>query len=67
MTTHSYASEYAPGVAVDGGIKAFFEEFYRISDTQEAHEAYAEQFTPTATLFMGVRKAVGRDGMLTGV
>jgi hypothetical protein len=26
---HSYKSEYPPGVQVDDGIKAFFEEFYK--------------------------------------
>ncbi len=59
---HSYKSEYPPGVQVDDGIKAFFEEFYKTSDTPDAHEKYADSFTGDATLVMASKKAVGTPG-----
>jgi hypothetical protein len=60
---HSYKSEYPPGVQVDDGIKAFFEEFYQTSDTPDVHEKYVESFTGDATLVMASKKAVGSEGM----
>lgn len=62
--THSYASQYPTDLKVDDGIKAFFEDFYRISDTPDAHDTYADRFVEGATLFMGIQKAVGRQGSL---
>ncbi len=59
---HSYKSEYPPGVQVDDGIKAFFEEFYETSDTPDAHEKYADSFTKDATIIMASKKGVGRAG-----
>jgi hypothetical protein len=59
---HSYKSEYPPGVQADDGIKAFFEEFYKTSDTPDAHEKYADSFTGDATLIMASKKGVGREG-----
>jgi hypothetical protein len=59
---HSYKSEYPPGVQVDDGIKAFFEEFYEISDTPDAHDRYADSFTGDATLVVASKKGVGRKG-----
>lgn len=61
--SHSYSSQYPPGVEVDAGIKQFFEEFYKTSDTPEAHEKYADSFTGDATLIMASKKGVGREGM----
>jgi len=63
MTQHTYTSSYPPGIQIDEGIKTFFEEFYRVSDTPEAHERYVENFTEDAVLVMGSKKGVGRDGM----
>jgi hypothetical protein len=60
---HSYKSEYPPGVQVDDGIKEYFEEFYQTSDTPDAHEKYADSFTKDATVVIGSKKGVGRDGM----
>lgn len=60
---HSYKSEYPQGVQVDDGIKAFFEDFYQTSDTPDAHEKYVQSFTGDATLVMGIKKAVGSEGM----
>lgn len=60
---HSYKSEYPAGVQVDDGIKAFFEEFYKTSDTPDAHEKYADSFTKDATIIVASKKAVGSEGM----
>jgi hypothetical protein len=58
----SYASEYPAEVDFDAAYKKFFEEFYEISDTPDAHDKYAEQFTEDATLIMASKKAKGLDG-----
>lgn len=44
-------------------IQSFFETFYEISDTSDAHEKYSEQFTKGAKLVMASNEANGRDGM----
>ncbi|KAG0646719.1 hypothetical protein D0Z07_6239 [Hyphodiscus hymeniophilus] len=62
--SHSYASEYPPGVQVDEGIKAFFEEFYKTSDTPDAHDKYADSFTDGAVLVMASKRVQGRDEIL---
>ena len=59
---HSYSSQYPLEVVVDEGMKAFFEEFYKTSDTPGAHDKYADSFTGDATLIMASKKAVGREG-----
>jgi hypothetical protein len=59
---HSYKSEYPPGVQIDDDIKAFFEEFYKTSDTPDAHDKYADSFTRDATLVVASKKGVGREG-----
>jgi len=61
---HSYASEYPPGIQVDEGIKQYFEDFYRTSDTPDLHEKYADSFTKDATLVMASKKGNGRDEIL---
>jgi hypothetical protein len=61
---HSYKSQYPIGVQVDDGIKAFFEEFYKTSDTPDAHEKYADSFTGDATLILASKKGVGREGTM---
>lgn len=61
---HSYKSEYPAGVELDDGIKAFFEEFYKTSDTPDVHEKYADSFTKDATLIMASKKGVGREEIL---
>jgi len=47
---------------VNPGIKQFFEKFYQISDTADAHEQYADSFTADGTLIMASAKLQGRDG-----
>ncbi len=49
---------------MDDGIKSFFEEFYKTSDTPDAHDKYADFFTEDATLVMASKKGVGREGIL---
>jgi hypothetical protein len=62
--SHSYRSEYPAGTEIDNGIKQYFEEFYRISDTPDAHDKYADSFTRNAKLVMIDKKANGRDGKI---
>lgn len=57
----SYKSDY-PSVDFDPAYKAFFEQFYQISDTPDAHEIYAEQFSKSARLVMASRTVNGRAG-----
>lgn len=58
----SYSSQYPP-IEVNPEIKQFFEKFYQISDTADAHEQYADSFTKDATLIMASAKLQGRDGL----
>jgi hypothetical protein len=60
--THSYVAETPVDIRLDDGIKAYFEEFYKTSDTPDAHEKYADSFTSDATLVMASKKGVGREG-----
>jgi hypothetical protein len=60
---HTYKSEYPAGIQIDDGIKAFFEEFYKTSDTPDAHEKYVDSFTKDATVIMASKKGVGREGI----
>lgn len=60
---HSYKSEYPAGIQIDDGIREYFEEFYKTSDTPDVHEKYADSFTKDATLIMASKKGVGREGM----
>ena len=43
-------------------IKSFFEKFYEISDTPDAHQKYSQQFTKNGKLIMGPNESNGRDG-----
>lgn len=58
----SYASEY-PDMTVNPAIKQFFEQFYKTSDTPDAHQQYADSFTENATLVMASKTVKGRAGM----
>ena len=58
----SYVSEY-PNVNFDPAFKSFYEDFYLISDTPDAHEKYVQQFTQDATLIMASKTAKGHDGV----
>jgi len=62
---HTYKSQYPPDAVVDEGIKSFFEDFYKTSDTPDAHERYADSFTREATFILGSKRAVGREEILS--
>ncbi|EHK99134.1 hypothetical protein M7I_4966 [Glarea lozoyensis 74030] len=57
----NYTSTYPTDTKVDPGIKTFFEEFYKISDTPNAHDLYAQQFTKDAVLVMASKRCEGSD------
>lgn len=59
----SYKSEYPSGLKFDASYKQFFEHFYEISDTPDAHEEYAAQFTKDATFIMASKTVQGSSGM----
>ncbi|TVY73624.1 hypothetical protein LSUE1_G006180 [Lachnellula suecica] len=61
---HSYTSSYPSSTPIDAGIKAYFEAFYKTSDTPDAHEEYAGFFTKDATLVMGLKVGKGYDEIL---
>ena len=58
-------SQYTASVPSDGQVKpeirSFFEKFYEISDTPNAHEKYAEQLTKDGQLIMGPNESNGRE------
>jgi hypothetical protein len=60
-----YNSEYPAVVDFDDAFKEFISEFYRISDTPDAHETYAQQYTDDATLVMASKKVVGVEGTVS--
>lgn len=59
-------SQYQASIPSDGQVKpeiqSFFEKFYEISDTPDAHQKYSEQFTKDAKLIMGPTESNGRAG-----
>lgn len=58
----SYTSDY-PDLAFSAEYMRFFQDFYRISDTPDAHDQYAQSFTKDATLVMASKRATGFSGM----
>jgi hypothetical protein len=60
----NYISDYPVDIKIDEGIRWFFEEFYKISDTPDAHELYTQQFTKEAVLIMASKRCEGSEGML---
>jgi hypothetical protein len=57
----AYASEYPP-LEFDVAYKEFFEGFYRISDTPDAHDKYVQHFTKDAVLVMASKRVQGSNG-----
>ena len=57
-----YSSDYPP-LPIDPSIPGFFETFYRISDTPDAHERYADAFTGDALMALASKQAKGREGL----
>ena len=60
----SYASQIPPATIFDPAKRKFFEEFYAVSDTPDAHEEYAGMFTEDARFILGSKKARGSEGMV---
>jgi hypothetical protein len=60
----SYKSKFPPNTPVNGGIAEYFENFYKISNTLDAHEKYVESFTRSATTIMASKISEGYDGKL---
>ena len=61
-TMSQYAAAVPQNAVVRPEIKHYFESFYAISDTPDAHEKYSQQFTKNAKLIMASNEANGRDG-----
>jgi len=61
---HTYKSTYSSNIQVDDRIKLFFEDFYRISDTPDAHERYVDFFTDDATFVLASKRGKGREEIL---
>ncbi|GAB7365479.1 hypothetical protein MBLNU230_g6552t1 [Neophaeotheca triangularis] len=62
-------SQYQATLPSDNSVKPeiakYFETFYKISDTPDAHDLYTEQFTKDATLIMATSVSKGSDEILT--
>lgn len=58
---YAYTFE-TPRIPIDAGIIQFFEDFYRISDTPDAHDTYIDQFTPDATFILASKVSNGTNG-----
>lgn len=56
-----------PDVALDEGIYAFLEEFYRITDDPEGHDLYTQQYTPDGTAIMATFKCKGTEGSFSSM
>ena len=57
----SYTSKYPSSVPFDPAFKHFFEDFYAVSDTPDAHDRYVACFTENATLTMASKTAKGSE------
>ena len=64
MTPYQYTSQCPSVPSVPDSIRKFFETFYQISDTPDAHEEYADCFTENAVVVMASAKVEGREGEL---
>jgi hypothetical protein len=62
MTSSQYTSTYPPNLPFSPKYRDFISEFYRISDTPDAHDTYVSQFMPSARLVMGSKEANGSEG-----
>jgi hypothetical protein len=61
--SHSYTSAY-PSTKFNPAFVQFFESFYKISDTPDAHSKYVDQFTSDATLIMASKRCEGSAEIL---
>jgi len=60
----TYTGATPPSLPLDPRIIPFFENFYLVSDTPTAHEAYATSFLHSADFTMGTKSTQGYDGIL---
>lgn len=60
-----YKPEIPADVTVNPGIRSFFEQFYRQSDTPSDHQAYADHFTDDATFILASKVSRGRSEILS--
>lgn len=58
-----YTASVPPGGQVRPEIQAFYEEFYKVTDTPDAHERYIDMFTSDAKIIMGVNEFNGQNGI----
>ncbi|KAK5726997.1 hypothetical protein LTR15_002888 [Elasticomyces elasticus] len=59
-----YSAEVPKNDLVKPEIKSYYENFYAVSDTPDAHEKYASLFTKDARLIMASKGVSGRDEIL---
>lgn len=59
-----YKASVPQDKSLNPGIASFFESFYAVSDTAEAHTQYADHFTSDAKLIMASKETSGREGRL---
>jgi hypothetical protein len=59
----SYAKICPSDVSMNEDIIQFFETFYQVSDTAEAHEQYTNMFTDDATFILASKTSNGSAGM----
>jgi hypothetical protein len=59
-----YIAQYPNDLSDPIGARGFFEKFYRLSDTPDAHEEYTQTFSPEATFILASKECRGRDGRL---
>jgi len=64
MASSQYTSAYPKDLPFDSRYRDFISEFYRISDTPDAHDEYKRQFTSNARLVMASKTVNGSEGML---
>ncbi|CAF9940339.1 MAG: hypothetical protein ALECFALPRED_008524 [Alectoria fallacina] len=60
-----YKSSYLSTPEVPSSLRQFFETFYKISDTPEAHDKYVDCFTKDAVIIMARGNVEGCDGILS--
>jgi len=57
-----YRADVPASNLVKPEIRDYYEHFYAVSDTPDAHQKYAELYTKNAKLIMASNEANGRDG-----
>lgn len=60
----TYVGQVPSDVKLDPRIVPFYENFYRVSDSPEAHDEYVDAMTSDGLLIMGTKKATGKDELM---